>query len=585
MTVVTVTSSQGLMNAVQFAADGDVIKLASGTYSGIILRTANFANGITITSADPTRPAVITDLKVRGSDGLTFSNLNLTNTGNLNLAFQFSGSSNLTLDNLNVSGVPGSAAAMNAQLMIIRDSSNIQLTNSEFSYGYHGVSLLNTSFATVQGNYFHDLRTDGVRGGGNSDYTIRSNVFTNFHPAVGDHPDAIQLWTNNTSTSASNIVIDSNIVMRGNGSPTQGIFMRDISGTTPFQNVVVTNNVVLGGRYNGIAISGVNNGFFADNIVQSFPDQPSGIRLQASTGVVVQGNETSKFYIGTQAYSGLNGNMLIGSATDGGTATLNSWFSQHPEFTSAWTSIDPAVLSALHWNGVTGTGGGSYVPPSPAPTPTPTPTPVPDQSAPPPADGGTTSAPTPAYPGQRIIGTASADTIDGTAGDDVITGGAGNDVIRGADGHDRIEGNAGNDMLIGGLGDDRLHGRDGNDVLDGGAGNDILDGGPGDDVMTGGAGADVFRFRVTEADMGDVDVITDFQSGTDRLHIIDNQTTSAVTQAFIGTQAFHRQAGEIRYVDGTAGVTVQVDVNGDGAADFDFSLRGVHELTVKDFIL
>ncbi len=574
------------MNAVQFATDGDVIKLAPGAYSGIILRSANFANGVTVTSADPNNPATVTDLKVRGSDGLTFSNLNFTNTGNLNLAFQFSGSSNLTLDNLKISGVPGSAAAMNAQLMIIRDSSNIQLTNSEFAYGYHGVSLLNTSFATVRGNYFHDLRTDGVRGGGNSDYTIQSNVFTNFHPAAGDHPDAIQLWTNNTSTSAKNILIDSNVVIRGNGVATQGIFLRDISGSTPFQNVVVTNNVVLGGRYNGIAISGVNNGFFADNIVQSFPDQPSGIRLQASTGVVVQGNETSKFYIGTQAYSGLNGNVLVGSATDGGTGTLNYWFSQHPEFTSAWSSIDPTVLSALHWNGTTGAGGGPYVPPSPVPTPSPTPTPPPpsDQAGtPPPAnDGGTSSPP---VPGQKIVGTANADTIDGSTGDDSIVGLSGNDVLRGGDGHDRIEGNSGNDKLIGGLGDDRLHGSDGNDAIDGGSGNDIIDGGPGDDVMTGGAGADVFRFRVTEADSGDVDVITDFQSGTDRIHIVDNQTSSAVTQAFIGTQAFHRQAGEIRYVDGAAGVTVQVDVNGDGAADFDFAVRGVHELTVKDFIL
>ena len=574
------------MNAVQFAADGDVIKIAPGTYSNIILRNASFANGVTVTSADPNNPAVITDMKVRGSDGLTFSNLSLTNTGNLNLAFQFSGSSNLTLDNLNISGVAGSAAAMNAQLMIIRDSSNIQLTNSEFSYGYHGVSLLNTSFATVQGNYFHDLRTDGVRGGGNSDYTIRSNVFTNFHPAVGDHPDAIQLWTNNTSTSASNIIIDSNIVMRGNGSPTQGIFMRDISGTTPFQNVVVTNNVVVGGRYNGIAISGVSNGFFADNIVQSFLDQPSGIRLQASTGVVVQGNETSKFYIGTQAYSGLNGNVLIGSATDGGAGMLNYWFSQHPEFISAWSGIDPAVLSALQWDGAAGAGGGSYVSPTPVPTPTPTPTPTstPDQSdTPPPASDGGTS--TPALTGQKIVGTASADVIDGSTGDDAITGAAGDDVVRGGDGHDRVEGNGGNDKLVGGLGDDRLHGGDGNDVIDGGSGNDIIDGGPGNDVMTGGVGADVFRFRVAETDSGDVDVITDFQSGIDRLHIIDNQTTSAVTQTFIDTQAFHHRAGEIRYVDGTAGVTVQVDVNGDGTADFDFALRGVHELTVKDFIL
>lgn len=588
MTVVTVNSSRALMNAVQFATDGDVIKLAPGAYSGIILKSANFANGVTVTSADPNNPATITDLRVRGSDGLTFSNLNFTNTGNLNLAFQFSGSSNLTLDNLKISGVPGSAAAMNAQLMVIRDSSNVQLTNSEFSYGWHGVTILNTDFATVQDNYFHDLRTDGVRGGGNSDYTIRGNVFTNFHPAAGDHPDAIQIWTTQTNQSASNITIESNVIMRGNGSPMQGIFIRDVSGSLPFQNVIIADNMIAGALFNGIAVNNINNGYIADNIVQAFAGQPSGIQMPNMGNVVVQSNQASRFFGGLYGLQGQQGNAIIPVAADQGIGIVNQWLSQHAGFVNTWSSIDPTVLSALHWNGTTGAGGGPYVPPSPVPTPPPTPTPTPtppsDQTdTPPPASDGGTS--TPPVLGQKIVGTANADTIDGSTGDDSIVGLSGNDVLRGGDGHDRIEGNSGNDKLIGGLGDDRLHGSDGNDAIDGGSGNDIIDGGPGDDAMTGGAGADVFRFRVTEADSGDVDVITDFQSGTDRIHIVDNQSSSAAEQTFIGTQAFHRQAGEIRYVDGAAGVTVQVDVNGDGAADFDFAVRGVHELTVKDFIL
>lgn len=589
MTVVTINSSQALMNAVQFAVDGDIIKLAPGTYSGIILRNASFANGITITSADPNAPATITDLTVNGSDGLTFSNLNLTNTGNINIAFRFSGSTNLTLDNLNVSGVAGSAAAMNAQLMLIRDSSHVQLTNSEFSNGWHGVSILNTDFATVQNNYFHDLRTDGVRGGGNSDYTIRGNVFTSFHPAPGDHADAIQLWTTQTTQSASNIIIEANVVMRGNGSPIQGILMGDVSGVLPFKNVLVAQNVVAGGMFNGIAVHSVINGYIADNVVQAFADQSSGLQGSNLNNVVITANQATKFFGGLYGLQGQQGNTLLPIATDGGDGAINQWLAQHSGFVSAWSAIDPAVLSALNWNGSTpapsgSTGGsGSYVPPPPAPAPAP----APDQVDATPSAPVNSSPDVPSTQGAHVVGGGGADVIDGSAAMDLISGHAGNDILRGGGGNDRLLGNSGDDTLMGESGDDNIRGDDGNDALDGGAGQDLLDGGRGSDVLTGGADGDLFRFRTFETDLAGKDVITDFQRGLDRILITDGDYAPAAPGEFrfIGVQSFKGSAGEVRYTDGAAGVTVHTDVNGDGAADFEFTLKGVHSLSVSDFIL
>ncbi|PND70702.1 calcium-binding protein, partial [Escherichia coli] len=67
--------------------------------------------------------------------------------------------------------------------------------------------MLDSVGVTVRGNYFHDLRSDGVRGGGVSDIVVSDNLFTNFRPAFGDHPDAIQFWTLNQPNSASAITI------------------------------------------------------------------------------------------------------------------------------------------------------------------------------------------------------------------------------------------------------------------------------------------------------------------------------------------------------------------------------------------
>lgn len=609
MAVISVNSSQSLTNAVLSARDGDVIKLAPGTYSNIIIRDATFQNGITITSADPNNPAVLTDLTVRTSQGLTFSNLDLFNKFDKSLSFQFMQSSNLVFDGLTVSGSSSSGNAMDAQLMIVRESNNVTVVNSEFAHGWHGLNLFNTRFVKVENNFFHDLRTDGVRGGGNSDLQIKGNVFTDFYPYTNDHPDAIQLWTTNTSASAYNITIEANVVFRGDGNPTQGIFLRDVGGSRPFQNVVIANNAIVGGIYNGIAISSVNNGYLVDNIVQGFADQPSGIQMQNTSNVVVSGNTSSRYFGGLRGIEGQNGNVLIGWGTDGGVGIVNQWLSQNAEFITAWSVIDSSVLGEIHWNGAPGTpsGGGSYVPPTYTPPPTDTGDLDDDSangggsgtgstdtggSAPPPAggsSGGTGTTIDGSSRDDRLIGSDSDDQLNGYGGNDVITGGGGNDVIRGGDGDDALHGNSGKDKIYGDAGGDNMLGYDGDDVLDGGAGRDTLDGGRGNDILTGGADNDIFRFRTFDINKGDHDVITDFQRGVDNIMITSAQFGAGgpgdQVFRFIGEAGFHGRAGEIRFFDAASGVTVQTDIDGDGLSDFEISLRGVHSISVKDFIL
>lgn len=78
-------------------------------------------------------------------------------------------------------------------------------------------------------------------------------------------------------------------------------------------------------------------------------------------------------------------------------------------------------------------------------------------------------------------------------------------------------GTGGNDQLTGGTGDDLISGLWGDDTLLGGTGDDLIFAGHGTDVMTGGAGEDIF---VVAAD-GQVDRITDFQFGQDRIDLGD----------------------------------------------------------------
>ena len=178
----------------------------------------------------------------------------------------------------------------------------------------------------------------------------------------------------------------------------------------------------------------------------------------------------------------------------------------------------------------------------------------------------------------NLWGGKGSDLIDGMAGNDKIYGGAGDDFLYGNTGHDDLYGDAGNDKLWGGAGDDDLYG---------GAGNDILNGGLGRDYLYGGAGADTFVFTsVKDSTRAASDTLFDFsrrQGDVIDLRSIDADTTWSGDQSFdfIGKAAFSRSAGELRYSNGV----LSGDVNGDGVADFQVSVRNVTKFYADDFLL
>jgi hypothetical protein len=348
VTIFNVSSVTQLTGALSKAQNGDVIQLASGTYSNVFLSGYKIAGNVTITSADPLHPAVLTDMLVKGSSGLTFKGLDLSNpVPGKDFAFQVQTSSNITLDHLTVHGPNNMGSGQEVGLMMVRGTTNVTVKDTEFFNGMHGLSMLDNNGLKVANNYFHDLRTDGVRGGGNSNLLVTQNTFTDFHPAAGDHPDAMQLWTNNTTTSASNITFADNLVVRGTGAPIQGVFMRDIVGNLPFQNVNITGNMIVGARYNGIAVEHVVGGNISGNTVAGYVGETSWMRADNSTGITLTNNNSTSFISQFQSAAGTNGNTLIPSIMDLGISVVSSWLTQHIGFSSHWGGSDLGLMGYL----------------------------------------------------------------------------------------------------------------------------------------------------------------------------------------------------------------------------------------------
>lgn len=123
---------------------------------------------------------------------------------------------------------------------------------------------------------------------------------------------------------------------------------------------------------------------------------------------------------------------------------------------------------------------------------------------------------------------------------------------------DRMEGGARADVIVGDAGAD---------LLSGGGGDDRLAGGTGNDSLTGGTGADVFLF--SQADVGGVDTINDFQTGADKLDLT----------------GLRRGAGDgLGWMAAGGSTFVFVDLGGDGSNDLLIVLAGATTLASVDVL-
>jgi Ca2+-binding RTX toxin-like protein len=250
---------------------------------------------------------------------------------------------------------------------------------------------------------------------------------------------------------------------------------------------------------------------------------------------------------------------------------------------------------------------------------------------------------------ENLTYTGSGD-FSGTGNDlaNAILGGTGNDVLDGGLGADSLAGGAGNDTLIGGSGAaNELVGGTGDDtyfvsasgdsvveaagegidtvrtalsnytlsanvealaytgagnftgtgnalanVITGGGGNDALNGLGGADTLSGSAGADVFAFT-TALGGGNVDQVTDFQPGTDKIQLGGQagEPFAALASGALAAGSFvtgTAAAGADDYLiynSTTGSLLYDADGDGAGAAVQFATLSTGLSLTAADFIV
>jgi serralysin len=240
-----------------------------------------------------------------------------------------------------------------------------------------------------------------------------------------------------------------------------------------------------------------------------------------------------------------------------------------------------------------------------------------------------------------ICGNSWANIIDGGNGDDLLDGGQGSDTMLGGAGNDNYYVDAVGDMAVENAGEgydsvfvrvsyilganledlslkgtgggiwwygvectvdingtgnslnNYIQGNNGNNILDGGDGDDAIAGGLGNDTLTGGVGNDTFVFDTALNATSNIDTISDFTAGLDKIQV-DNDIFTSLT-ATGGLLADYFKSSDtglasdgndyFLYNTTSGALFYDADGNGAGVAVQFATLTSKPEATANDFLV
>lgn len=315
-----------------------LLEQGEGKYDLSLKGSANADDHVTITSADPDDPTVISRLSVNQVENVTIEGLELNSDGVVRDSWlndlNVYESSNVEIRDCdfssNASGFWSTSdpdAVRGATLGNIRESEDIVFSGNTVTDYFHGLGVFESIGVEISGNDISGIQADGIRMGGVQDVWVTDNHLHDFHGSTNtqNHDDMIQIWSLNADLVTRDVTISGNILNSGDGAASQSIFIGNESDkkdpTHIYENITITDNVIYNGHSNGIIVSAATNVTVADNTLlwnpnatmianNSGPDGLSsapGIRLPrvedgrivdnitsavtAGSGVLVSGNE------------------------------------------------------------------------------------------------------------------------------------------------------------------------------------------------------------------------------------------------------------------------------------------------------
>ena len=351
-TVVTVSSQAEFAAACWTLAKsgGGTIRLEAG--AGYSLQMSDYLDQsedapLTITSADPSDPAVLTHVNLRDRENITFEGVKFEaakgQIPGLATMLRISDCENIKIVNCemssNAEGVFGVEGAHTAglNLAVVRGSEGVVFSGNRATGFLQGLTLMDSHDGTVTGNEFSGFQGDGIRIAGVSGLLVEGNYLHDFAGAVyeANHPDFIQIWGTNIKVNNENITIRENILDTGAGQAYQGIFGRNEDAAKNgflYKNLLVEHNVIHSSFWSGITLADTLGAVVRNNTVLNNPDS----YLTAADGSTTTGTMSSWIKVTGEgsvvenniAHNtwGVAGNAVLGTAQTGDGSDVYSHF-------------------------------------------------------------------------------------------------------------------------------------------------------------------------------------------------------------------------------------------------------------------
>lgn len=282
-----VSSPPEIREALASVTAGDRLLLAPGAYGTLDLRNVVYVPAISIAPLDRAAPPVFTSIYLSEVHGLGIDGVivayGATQSPLSSYAVNILGGGDISLSGLEIYSAPDGVAGNDAFGVNIRNSARVSVDGCAIHDVYRGVAVLDSDHVTVRRNVIRAAGSDGVIARGAVGLSILDNYFADF--AIVDlelqHPDAIQIWSRYALRSNEDIVIRGNLIRRGAGDRSQGVFVKTPEFVT--KNLLIEHNVIEQSMAQGIAVVNGDGVTIRNNTVIPYDHQADkpGIEIRA----------------------------------------------------------------------------------------------------------------------------------------------------------------------------------------------------------------------------------------------------------------------------------------------------------------
>lgn len=278
MTVYKVNNTSQLASAMKNARSGDTIAMEGGNYGTLRIDDRTAKDGLSFVSVNANKPAVFSEVIVRGMSEISFEGI--TFKGTLKDGYGFGTGLEVT----------DRSSGISVKECVFED----YFTAALFRGHSKNVSIVDSDLRDIAGDA---IRFSTVNGGLAEHNTVSMRAL----PLV-DHKDMIQI-----ANGGSNITLRENVMQASDGM-THGIYMGNVKAKVSldladfYKNIVVENNIILGGQMHGISAGEVDGLVIRGNVVLQHPDvssqktvyTPSIHVAKDSVNVKIEDNVTHK---------------------------------------------------------------------------------------------------------------------------------------------------------------------------------------------------------------------------------------------------------------------------------------------------